>query len=61
MVDCKATRVFYDMEKSYYGIHLMFYVNIEEAENEEKAKAALDYIRQMNDKVTAYVDERMKI
>lgn len=61
MVECKATRVFYDLENSYYGIHLMFYLNIEDAEVEDKATAALDYIRQMNKKVTAYMDERMKI
>lgn len=61
IVDCKATRVFYDLENDYYGIHLMFYINIEDAEDEEKTVAALAYIRQMNDKIVAYMDERMKI
>lgn len=60
-VRVKATRVFYDMDCGYYGIQLMFYMDIEEAENEEKAKQHIEYIRDVADKAIAYYDERMRI
>jgi hypothetical protein len=60
-VECKATRVFYDLEQNYYGIRLMFYMDIEDGEDEEKSTQALDYIRQINEKVVAYMDERTVI
>lgn len=60
-VDCKATRVFYDLEQGYYGIHLMFYVDIEVAEDKEKVPRMLDYICEIHDKVVPFVEERLKI
>lgn len=58
---CKATRVFYDVENNYYGIHLMFYMNIEVAENDERSTEGLKYIREINKKVVSYMEERMKV
>lgn len=60
-VVCKATRVFYDVENHYYGIHLMFYMDIEVAEDKEKATEGIQYIREINEKAVKYMGERMKV
>lgn len=59
IVECKATRVFYDVEKEYYGIHLMFYMTIENAEDEEKVEKAVEYIRRITEKSEIYVGDRL--
>lgn len=61
LIECKATRVFYDVEGDYYGIHLMFYLDIEAAENDENIPLALAYIHEVHDKAVEFVEERMKI
>jgi|HigsolmetaAR206D_1030411.scaffolds.fasta_scaffold00003_76 hypothetical protein len=60
-VDVKATRVFYDIDHGDYGIHLMFYLDIEEAENSEKAKGHLEYIREVAAKAREYMSDRMMV
>lgn len=60
-VRVKATRVFYDVDYGYYGIHLMFYMDIEDAENEEKAKGHIEYIQDVSAKARAYFEERTKV
>lgn len=60
-VDVKATRVFYDVDHGYYGIHLMFYLEIEEAENFEAAQAHLEYIRDIAAKSREYMADRIRI
>lgn len=60
-VICKATRVFYDVENHYYGIHLVFYIDIEVAEDKEKIIEGLEYIRNINEKATNYMNDRMKV
>lgn len=60
-VDVKATRAFYDVDHGYYGIHLMFYISIEDAEDEKKAKEHLEYIQDVAKKVREYAGERLKV
>lgn len=60
LVDCKATRVFYDLENDFYGIHLMFYLNIEDVETDEHRPMIIEYIRRISEKATEYVEERIK-
>lgn len=58
--ECKVTRVFYDVEEGYYGIHLIFYVNIEEAEDEKKGTETIQHIKEINNKAISFIEERMK-
>lgn len=55
---CKPTHVFYDVEGGYYGIHLMFYINIEKAEDEERNVELIDYMKEVVLTTKTYVDER---
>lgn len=59
LVDCKATRVFYDVEEGFYGIHLMFYISVDEAENKEHREQILTYIKTIQGNAKEYMDKRM--
>lgn len=60
-VKCKITQVFYNVEQGFYGINLIFYVQIEDAEDEEKASNILEYIQETNRKAEAMFSVRMMV
>lgn len=61
LTEVKATRVFYDVEGAYYGIHLMFYVNIDITEDEKKTQTVLEYVKKTSTDCVNFVDLKMKI
>jgi len=57
-VDCRVTQTFYDVEDDYYGIRLIFYMTIEDAEDKTIQDESLTYINKITTQATEYIDER---
>ena len=60
-IDCKATRVFYDVEEGYYGISLIFYLGIEEVEDDTFTIEAIDYMKGILGIASEYVTQRLTV
>lgn len=57
-IDCKPTRVFYDVEDGFYGIHMVFYVKVDKTEEEVSSKELLGYMKDTVLSTTKYITKR---